>query len=241
MKKIIVLIIMSAIPSMAFAKDSWEMQMHKWLVKSASNRNCQVWYTTGIYRPDTGTVWGVMTEKMFKWFSTKGQKIAPSACAVGSANVEKAKYRILFAETPMRTQTQTIHGTETQTQITPTRATVNARTTYEDGSSSTTTGTINGTETTTVVVPTETTYTQSSAAAYMYTYRVDAKPWRLIAADDVGYERVGVRGNGQDAAYAEMGAGIGNLIRASKDRHRADKLYESAMEAIAADSSPVNR
>jgi len=234
MKKIIALIILATVPALAFGKDDWQMQMHKWAIKSQSNPNCKTWYAVGIYRPDLGTTWGVMTEKMFKWFSTKGEKIAPTACSVSGANVAKAQYRILFAETPMRTQTQTIHGAETRTQMTPTEATVNARTTYQDGSSSTTTGTISGIETTTVLVPTETTYTQSSATAYMYTYRVDTKPWRLIATDEVDYSRQRVVGS--DAPEAEMGSAIGNLIRASKDRHRPDKLYKSAMEAIAADA-----
>jgi TPR repeat protein len=34
-----------------------------------------------------------------------------------------------------------------------------------------------------------------------------------------------------------LGAGIGNVIRASKDRHRADKLYEEALRSILADTT----
>jgi hypothetical protein len=33
----------------------------------------------------------------------------------------------------------------------------------------------------------------------------------------------------------ELGAGIGNLIRKSKDRHRIDKLCEEALKAILAE------
>ncbi|HET7104283.1 MAG TPA: hypothetical protein VFI20_09365 [Terracidiphilus sp.] len=153
-----------------------------------------------------------------------------------AANMGKAKYRILISETPMRTQTQTINGAETRTATTPTQTTFGARTTYENGSYSSTTGTINGTETTTVVVPTETTYMQSTSSVYMYAYRIDPTGWHLIAADEVNYRRVGVRGSSQDLAAQEMGVGIRNLVSASKDKHRADRLYKTAMESIAADA-----
>ena len=237
-KKIIALFVLAAVPVLAFGKDDWHMQLHKWAVASQSNPKCKVWYTTGIYRPREGgsVVWGAMTEKMFKWFSKDGEKIAPAACVATVSNMGKAKYRILISETPMRTQTQTMQGADTRTQTQPTQATLNARTTYPDGSSATTTGTINGTQTTTVVVPTETTYSQSVRTVYMYAYRIDEGGWRLIAADEANYRRVGVRGSSDNLAAQEIGVGLRNAISASKDKHRANKLYESVMEAIAADS-----
>lgn len=235
MKKTMTVIALFLLATSVNAKDDWQMQMHKWMEKSQSNPNCKVWYATGIYRAGMGTSWGMMNEKMFKWFSTKGEKIAPGACPTTEANIDKAKYRILFTETPVRTQTQTVYGAEAQTQTQPTQATFNASTTYQNGNSTTTNGTINGTETNTVVVPTETTYTQSRSTLYMYTYRVNGSPWQIIAADDVDYNRVDAVGSGQYAAEAELGARIGNLIRASKDKHRADRLYRVAMESIIAD------
>jgi hypothetical protein len=56
----------------------------------------------------------------------------------------------------------------------------------------------------------------------------------LVSTDDVVFSRVAASGSGTNAAGAELGAGIGNLIRASKDRHRADKLFEEALRAILA-------
>jgi TPR repeat protein len=70
----------------------------------------------------------------------------------------------------------------------------------------------------------------------MYAYRVKGDQLELIASDTVVYSRVAASGSGDNAAYAELGAGIGNLIRASGDRHRGDKLYEEALKAICADA-----
>lgn len=214
------------------------MQLHKWAVASQTNPKCKAWYTTGIYRPGEGgsAVWGAMTEKMFKWFSHNGEKIAPAVCVATVSDMEKARYRILISETPMRTQTQTVEGAETRSQTQPIQATLTSRTMYQNGSFSTTTGTINSTETTTVVVPTETTYMQSTSSVYMYTYRVDTSGWHLLAADEVNYSRVGVRGSGENLAAEEIGVGLRNAISASKDKHRADKLYKTAIESIAADT-----
>lgn len=238
MKKAISVIALFLFSASVYAKDNWRVQMHEWAVASQVNSNCKVWYTTSIYTPGMGNqpVWGMMSEKMFKWFSHDGKKIAPTACVTTVSNMGRAKYRILISETPMRTQTETVHGADALTQTQPTQATLTARTTYENGNSSSTTGTINGTETTTVVVPTETTYSQSSRTVYMYTYRIDGSGWHLLATDEVNYNRVGVRGSGGDLAAEEMGVGLRNAISASKDRHRADRLYKAAMESIVADS-----
>jgi TPR repeat protein len=70
----------------------------------------------------------------------------------------------------------------------------------------------------------------------MYAYRVNGNQLELIATDSVVFSRVAASGSGDDAATAELGAGIGNLIRASGDRHRADKLCEEALKAIRADA-----
>jgi len=233
-----VLALLVAFSASLYAGDDWRIQMHKWVVGSESNPKCSVWYTVGIYRPGMGSQpeWGLMSEEMFRWFSGSGEKIAPAACVVNFTNLNRAQYRILISETPVRTETQTVHGADVQTQTTPTQSTVTARTTYIDGSSSTTTGTISGTQTTTVVVPTETTYSQSSRTVFMYTYRVDGSGMHLIASDSVDYTRVRAYGSGEAAGEAALGAGIRNAFSASKDKHRADKLYKNAMESIAADS-----
>lgn len=238
MKKALSVIALFLFSTSVYAKDNWRAQMHKWVVASESNPKCEVWYTTGVYRPAQSAtpVWGVMTEKMFKWFSTKGEKIAPSACVATVSNMGKVRYRVLISATPVRTETQTIHGSDTRTQTSPTQTTINSRTTYPGGNSSTTTGTLSGTETTTVVVPTETTYTQSTATVYLYVYRVGGSGWHLLTEDQVNYNREGVRGSGDNLAAAELGVGLKNMISASKDKHRADRLYKAAMESIAADS-----
>jgi tetratricopeptide (TPR) repeat protein len=217
------------------AKEDWQSDLHKWVVSNDTNPNCKVRFTIGVYRPDMGNqpAWGMMTEKMFKWFSKDGVKLAPSVC---SARLNKAEYRILLSVSPMKTVRQTTHGSEVQTVNQPFNANINSRTTYSDGSSANTTGTINGEQTSTVVVPTETTISQSSVAVYMYTYRVDGEQLQLIATDSIIFSRVAASGSGDNAAGAELGAGIGNLIRASGDRHRADKLYEEALKAISADA-----
>lgn len=221
----------------AFAKDDWQSDLHKWVVSNDTNPNCRVRYTTGLYRPDMGNqpAWNMMTEKMFKWFSTDGVKLAPSVCPVSRATRDKAEYRILFSVSPMKMVSQTTRGSETQTTTEPFNANVTSQTTYSNGSSSNSTATINGEETTTVVVPTETTISRSSVAVYMYTYRVSGNQLELIGSDSVVFSRVAASGSGENAAGAELGAGIGNLIRASRDRHRADKLYEEALKAISAD------
>jgi len=218
----------------AFAKDDWQSDLHKWVVSNDTNPNCRVRYTVGVYRPDMGDqpAWGMMTEKMFKWFSNDGVKLAPSVC---SARLNEAEYRILLSVSPMKTVSRTTHGSEVQTVNEPFSANVNSRTSYSDGSTANSTATINGQQTTTVVVPTETTISQSSVAVYMYTYRVDGGQLELIATDSVVFSRVAASGSGDNAAGAELGAGIGNLIRASGDRHRTDKLYEEALKAIRAD------
>jgi hypothetical protein len=130
----------------------------------------------------------------------------------------------------MKTVSQTTHGSETRTTTEP----FNANVTYSDGSSAT----VQGEQTTTVVVPTETTISRSSVAVYMYTYRVKADQLELISTDNVVFSRVMASGSGDNAAGAELGAGIGNLIRKSKDRHRADKLFAESLKAILAEVSP---
>jgi len=214
--------------------EDWQSELHNWVVSNDTNPACRVRYTTGIYRPDMGNqpAWGMMTEKMFKWFSKDGVKLAPSVC---SARLTKAAYRILFSVSPMKSVSQTTHGSEVQTVNEPFNATVDSRTTYPSGSTANSTATINGQQTTTVVVPTETTISQSSVAVYMYTYRVSGEQLELIATDSIVFSRVAASGSGDNAAGTELGAGIGNLIRASGDRHRADKLYEEALKAIRAD------
>jgi hypothetical protein len=215
------------------AKDDWQSDLHKWAVSSQTDPNCKVRYLTGVYRPDLGDkpVWGLMSEKMFKYFSRDGAKLAPSICPVTPATEDKAAYRLLFSVTPMRTVSQTTHGSETRTTTEP----FNANVTYSDGS----TATVQGQQTTTVVVPTETTISRSSVALYMYTYRVKGDQLELIGTDNVVFSRVAASGSGTNAAGAELGAGIGNLVRASKDRHRADKLFEEALKAIlAAETQP---
>jgi hypothetical protein len=212
------------------AKDDWQSDLHKWAVSSQTDPNCKVRYVTGAYRPDLGDkpVWGFMSEKMFKYFSKDGAKLAPSICPVTRATQDKADYRPLFSVTPMETVSQTTHGSETRTTTEP----FNANVTYSDGS----TATVQGQQTTTVVVPTETTISRSAVALYMYTYRVKGNQLELISTDDVVFSRVAASGSGTNAAGAELGAGIGNLIRASKDRHRADKLFGEALKAILAEA-----
>lgn len=219
-----------ALPSSA--KDDWQSDLHKWSASSQTDPNCKIRYVTGIYRPDLGDkpVWGFMTENMFKYFSTDGAKLAPSICPVTRATQDKAEYRVLFSVTPMKTASQTTHGSQTRTTTEP----FNANVTYSDGSMAT----VQGVQTTSVIVPTETTISRSSVAVYMYTYRVKGDQLELISTDDVVFSRVTASGSGDNAAGAELGAGIGNLIRKSKDRHRADKLYEEALKAIVAQALP---
>src|SRR5208337_2378177 len=157
-----------------------------------------------------------------------GAKLAPSVCPVTRDTKDKARYRILLSVSPMKTTSQTTHGFETRTTTEPFNANVN----YSDGS----TATVQGTQTTTIVVPTETAISRSSQALYMYTYRVKGDELELLSTDNVVFSRVAASGSGDNAAGAELGAGIGNLIRASGDRHRADKLYEEALKAISADA-----
>jgi len=211
------------------AQNDWQSDLHKWAVSSQTDPNCKVRYVTGVFRPDLGDqpVWGLMSEKMFKWFSTAGAKLAPSVCPVTRDTKDKARYRILLSVSPMKTTSQTTHGFETRTTTEPFNANVN----YSDGS----TATVQGTQTTTIVVPTETAISRSSQALYMYTYRVKGDELELLSTDNVVFSRVAASGSGANAAGAELGAGIGNLIRASKDRHRADKLFEEAVKAILAD------
>jgi hypothetical protein len=213
-------------PISSAARNDWQSELHRWAVSSQTDPNCKVRYATGVYRPDLGDkpVWGFMTERMFKYFSRDGAKLAPSICPVTLATVDKAAYRLLFSVSPMKTVSQTTHGSETQTTTEP----FNASVAYSDGS----TATIQGQQTTTVVVPTETTISRSSVALYMYTYRVKGDQMELIGTDDVVFSRVAASGSGTNAAGAELGAGIGNIVRASKDRHRADKLFEEALKAI---------
>lgn len=218
------------LPLRAAAKSDWQSELHRWTLSSQSDPNCKVRYITGIYRPDLGDkpVWGFMTENMFKYFSKDGAKLTPAICPVTRATQDKAEYRILFSVTPMKTISQTTHGSETQTTTQPFNATV----TYSDG----TTASVQGEQTSTVVVPTETTISRSSVAVYMYTYRVKGDQMDLISTDSVVFSRVAAAGSGSNAAGAELGAGIGNAIRASKDRHRADKLFREALNAISAES-----
>lgn len=212
------------------AKDDWQSDLHKWAASSQTDPNCKVRYATGLYRPDLGDtpVWGLMTENMFRYFSNEGAKLAPSICPVTRATLDKAEYRVLFSVTPMKTISQTTHGSETKTTTQP----FNANITYSDGSSAT----VQGQQTSTVVVPTETTISRSSVALYMYTYRVKGDQLELISTDSVVFSRVAASGSGANAAGAELGAGIGNLVRASKDRHRADKLFGEALKAILAEA-----
>jgi hypothetical protein len=135
----------------------------------------------------------------------------------------------------MKTVSQTTHGSEVRTTSEPFSANVTSQTTYSDGSTANGTAMVSGEQTSTVVVPTETTISRSSVALYMYTYRVNGDQLELIATDSVVFSRVAASGSGDDAAGAELGAGIGNLIRASGDRHRADKLYEEALSSVHAD------
>jgi hypothetical protein len=177
-----------------------------------------------------------MTEKMFKWLSKDGAKLAPTVCPANHSAIDAASYRILISQSPMTTASQTTHGYETHTTTEPFNANVNSQTTYSDGSTANTTGTVYGQQSSTVVVPAETTISRSSVAVYMYTYRVNGSQLQLIGTDRVVFSRVAASGYGYNAAGAELGAGIGNLIRASGDRHRADKLYEEALNSIRADS-----
>jgi hypothetical protein len=57
----------------------------------------------------------------------------------------------------------------------------------------------------------------------------------LIATDSVVFSRVAVSGSGDQSGYM-LGAGIRNLVNKSGDSHRADKLYEEALNAIRADT-----
>ncbi|HUK48414.1 MAG TPA: hypothetical protein VLW06_12515 [Terriglobales bacterium] len=214
--------------SLSARDHNWLSDLHKWTAASQADPNCKARYTTGMYRPDLGDkpVWGMMTEKMFRYFSQEGTKLAPSVCP--AATLDKAQYRILFSVAPMKTVSQTTHGSETRTTTEP----FNADVTYSDGS----TATVQGEQTSTVVVPTETTISQSSVAVYMYVYRVKGGQLGLIGTDSVVYSRVVATGSGTNAAGAELGAGIGNLIRASKDKHRADKLFEESLRAVLADT-----
>jgi hypothetical protein len=226
-----ILFILSTTTLIAAAKDDWQSDLHKWAVLSQSNPNCKVRYATGVYRPDLGDkpVWGMMTEKMFRWLSTDGAKLAPSICPVTRATLNKAEYRILFSVSPMKATSQTTRGFETRTTTEPFNANVN----YSDGSRAT----VQGSQTSTVVVPTETTISRSSVALYMYTYKVKGGDLELISTDNVIFSRVAASGSGANASGAILGAGIGNVIRASKDRHRADKLYEEALRSILADTT----
>jgi hypothetical protein len=220
-------------PAISLAKDDWQSDLHEWVVTRQAEPSCKAHYVTGIYRPDLGDkpVWGFMTEKMFKYFSKDGTKLAPSICPVTRANFDKAEDRFLFSVSPMKTVSQTTHGSETRTTSQP----FNASVTYSDGS----TATVQGEQTATVVVPTETTISRSSVALYMYAYQVKGDQLELIGADDVVFSRVAASGSGSNAAGAELGAGIGNIVRASKDRHRADRLFEEALKAVlAAEAQP---
>lgn len=222
----------------AVAKDDWQSGLHKWAVSSDSNPNCTVRYTVGVYRPDMGDkpAWGLMTEQMFKWFSKDGAKLAPSVCTASRATQDKAEYRILFSVSPMKTVSQTTHGSEVRTTSEPFSASITSQTTYSDGSTANGMATVNGEQTSTVVVPTETTVSRSSVAEYMYAYRVKGNQLELIGSDNVVFSRVAASGSGDNATGAELGSGIGNLVRMSGDRHRADKLYEEALKAISADA-----
>jgi hypothetical protein len=74
----------------------------------------------------------------------------------------------------------------------------------------------------------------------MYTYRINGDQLELISTDAVVFARVSAGGSGANASGAELGAGIGNMIRASKDKHRADKLYQEALLAIQAQGQESN-
>jgi hypothetical protein len=237
MKRLAILLLLAA-PLPLAAKDDWQSDLHKWAVSSDTNPDCKVRYTVGVFRPDLGDepVWNMMTEEMFKWLSKDGVKLAPSVCPVSKSTKNKADYRILFSASPMKTASQTTHGSEVRTTSQPFNANVSSQTTYSNGSTANSTATINGEQTTTVVVPTETTISRSSVAEYMYTYRVQGGQLELIGTDSVVFSRVAASGSGENAAGAELGAGIGNIIRMSGDRHRADKLYEEALKAIRADA-----
>jgi len=237
MKRLAIVLLFIA-PLSSFGKDDWQSDLQHWVASTQFDPNCKIRYTTGIYRPDMGAQaqWGLMTEKMFKWFSEKGGKLAPTVCPAGQSSIERANYRILISQSPMATASQTTHGYETHTATQPFSANVDSRTTYSDGSYANTTGTIYGQQSSTVVVPAETTISRSSVAVYMYAYRVSGDQMQLIGTDRVVFTRVAASGYGDNAAGAELGAGIGNLIRASGDRHRADKLYEEALNSIRADS-----
>jgi hypothetical protein len=218
----------------ASAKDDWQSDLHRWTAASQADPQCKTRYLTGIYRPDLGDkpVWGFMTEKMFKYFSKDGANLAPSVCPATRTTENTAEYRILFSVAPMRSFTQTTHGSEAHTTTEP----FNANVSYSDGS----TATIHGQQTSTVVVPTEATISRSSVAVYMYTYRVmGSGDLELISTDDVVFSRVAASGSGNNAAGAELGAGIGNLIRQSKDRHRINKLCVEALKAILAEAQDV--
>jgi hypothetical protein len=223
--------LLTAMPSSG--KDEWQSDLHKWTASSQTDPNCKVRYVTGIYRPDLGDkpVWGFMTENIFKYLSKDGAKLAPSVCPVARTTKDNAEYRVLFSITPMKTVSQTTRGSETQTTTQP----FNANVTYSDGN----TATVQGEQTNTVVVPTETTISRSTVAVYMYTYRVQGDQLELINTDDVVFSRVAASGSGSNAAGAKLGAGIGNLIRKSKDRHRTDKLCEEALKAILAEVQPT--
>jgi DNA-directed RNA polymerase subunit H (RpoH/RPB5) len=215
--------------SLSDAKDDWRSDLKKWTASSLTDPNCKVRYITGVYRPDLGDkpIWGFMTESMFRYLSKDGAKLAPSICPVTRATQDKAEFKVLFSVTPMKTVSQTTHGSEARTATQP----LNADVTYSDGS----TATVQGQQTTTVVVPTETTISRSSVAVYMYAYRIKGDQLDLISTDDVVFSRVAASGSGDNAAGAELGAGIGNLIRKSKDRHRTDQLCEEALQAIRAE------
>ena len=235
--KVLILCALSLIAILPLnAEGDWQTELHQWAASSQSNPNCKVRYTTGVYRPDMGSAprWGLMSEKMFKWLSKEGMKLAPSVCPASSDLT--ASYRILISVSPMTTVSQTTHGAETRTANEPFNAHINSQTIYSGGGTANTTTAINGDVTTTVVVPTETKISRSSVAEYMYVYRVEGRQLELIGTDSVLFTRVAASGSGENAADAELGAGIGNIIRASKDRHRADRLYKAAIEAIRADA-----
>jgi TPR repeat protein len=217
---------------MVAAKDDWQSDLRKWTASRLTDPNCKIRYTTGIYRPDLGAqpAWGFMTVNMFKWFSKDGVNLAPSVCPVTQATQNEAQYRILFSVSPVKTVSQTTHGTETHQVSEPFSAQICAT---QGGC----VGSVYGQQTSTVIVPTETTISRSSVALYMYTYRANGNQLELISTDNVVFSRVAASGSGNNATGAELGAGIGNLIRASQDRHRADKLYEEALRSILADAA----
>lgn len=215
-------------------KSDWQTDLRKWTSSHVDDSLCKARYTTGIYRPDLGSepAIGFMTERMFRWFSTEGERIAPGVCPVTQATMGQAQYLILLSLSPMTTTSRTTHGYETKTTAEPFQANV-----YVSNGSS---ATVQGSQTSTVVVPTETTISRSSAALYMYTYRYKNGTLQLLSTDSVVFNRVAARGSGSNAAGAELGAGIGNLIRASQDKHRPDKLYEEAIRSVLSDSASIN-